>query len=91
MHSMYLASSVQGNLVLVAASGAVDIDTVAYGFQTSEAVGIDLMVKSCLGELKKGFNKALCPEQMFDKHLQGSGGICVPCGGRMFVNAERGV
>ena len=54
MHSMCLALNVQGNLVLAVASGAaVDIDTAACEFQTSEAVGIDLMAMSCLGELKK--------------------------------------
>lgn len=66
-----------GNLEL--AAGAVDIDTavvalVPHDFQTSAAVDIDRAM-SCLGELKKGFNKASCRKQMFDKHSQGSGGI----------------
>lgn len=94
MRSMCLASDAVDNLVLVAADAVEgDIDMVAsvpYGDQTT-AADIDLMVMSCLRDLKKVFiEKVSCLVKMFGKHSQGSGGIWPP-GGRIFVNADKGV
>jgi hypothetical protein len=74
-----LASGESDNSELVAAF--VDIDTVVpYDSQTSVAADIDRAMSCLQGfeekQRKKGSNKRLpCQKQMFDKHLQVSGGI----------------